>query len=164
MTDLRGGENEKIAALNVLQIGGRHRHPLQSILRRIYRFLRAFACGVEADIVHLVVFAVHMVVFVDGLHAGGALVSVAAQRLLKLALFGGKTADDFFRRERGAEVSMTPKPSSCCMGVNLFSFCAAAVRASPAASNAKPIDCAWFEFPPRSNPWSSSRLEPHAGF
>ena len=90
--DFLGGEHKGIAVLDVLQIGGRHDDALQRVLRREDHLLRALAGGVEDHVVHFVLLAVHLVVVVDGLHAGDAAIGVVVQRLLELALLGGKLA------------------------------------------------------------------------
>ena len=51
------------------------------VFRREDHLLGALAGGVEDHVVHLVVLAVHLVVVVDGLHAGDAAIGVVVQRL-----------------------------------------------------------------------------------
>ena len=84
--------------LDVLKVRRRHHDPLQGALRRKNHLLRAPARGVEDHVVHLVPLAVDLVVVVHGLHAGDAPIGVVVQRLLELALLGGKLGDDLLGR------------------------------------------------------------------
>jgi len=98
--------------LDVLKIGGRHGDPLQGVGRRVDHLLSALASGVEDHIVHLVVLAIHLVVVVDGLHAGDAPIGVVVQRLLELALLGGNWRIISSGAVAGSEMSMRPMPAS----------------------------------------------------
>ena len=97
---LLGGEDERIAVLDILQIGRGHGDALQGVFGGEDHLLSAPAGGVEDHVVHLIPFAVDLVVVVDGLHAGKAAVGIVVQRLAELALLGSELANNLLRGDR----------------------------------------------------------------
>ena len=97
-----GGEDKKVAVLQVLEIGrGEHDAP-EGALRCVHRSFNAAAVGRQELIVDLVEFAIGgMPCVVDGLDADLAAPGVVIEGCLKLGFPCGEPLDDFFGRDDG---------------------------------------------------------------